>query len=155
MGQNHQNTKTRGLAVLALALALVACSGQTDVSDEQGVLDVAWKALEPNTSSHDRGNWEVVEVRRVTGREVAEQFEGRPASACPGPKPPDNRTIKPSVAYWYVDMKPRLVTPIPEEGTASPTAPSRIPEPFTRRVLFLIDPADGHVVARKLHCVIY
>jgi hypothetical protein len=143
------------LAIVLLAFALAACSGQAVLPTEGQVLDVAWQALEPNTSSHSRANWQVAEVRQVAGREVAEQFEGEPAPACPGPKPPANGAVRRSGIYWYVELKPRLVTPVPQEGTVSPTAPPAIPESFTRRALFLVDAAGGRVVARKLYCVIY
>ena len=149
------NVLRMGLMILVLVLALAACLGQTAPLSEQQVLDTAWEALEPNTSSHNRANWEVAEVRRVVGREVVEQFEGKPASGCPGPKPPANGTISPSGAYWYVHIKRRPATPLPREGTISPTAPSAVPEPFMYQALFLVDPADGQVVARKLYCVIY
>ena len=65
-----------------------------DLKEEQ-VLGVAWDALEPNTSSHDLGNWDVVEVSQVAGRQVAERFEGEPAPGCwSGPEPPGNGAIR-------------------------------------------------------------
>jgi hypothetical protein len=149
------NVLRMGLVIAVLALALAACSGPTEPLSEQQVLDVAWEALEPNTSSHDRANWEGAEVRHVAGREVAEQFEGRPAPGCPGPTPPANGAISPSGAYWYVHLKRRPATPVPQTGTIPPTAPPVVPEPFMYQAMFLIDPAAGQVVARKLYCVIY
>lgn len=123
---------------------------------EQQIVDIAWDALAPNTSSHSLSNWEVVEVRRVTGQEVAAQFEGKPAPGCwQGPTPPANRKINLSGTYWFVEMKPQPATPLPREGTISPTAPPAIPEPFLRQALFLIN-VDGHqITARRLFCVIY
>jgi hypothetical protein len=171
------NVLRMGLVIVVLALELAACSGPTEPLSKQvldadsealepntsshdranweQVLDAAWEALEPNTSSHDRANWEVAEVRHVVGREVAEQFEGRPAPGCPGPTPPANGAISPSGAYWYVHLKRRPATPVPQTGTIPPTAPPVVPEPFMYQAMFLIDPADGQVVARKLYCVIY
>jgi hypothetical protein len=152
------------LVIVVLALALAACSGETgllgeqqvlDAASEQQVRDTAWEALEPNTSSHNRVNWEFAEVRQVVGREVAEQFEGKPAPGCPGPTPPANGAIRPSGAYWYAHLKRRPATPLPQKGTVSPTAPPVVPEPFMYQALFLIDATDGQVVARKLYCVIY
>jgi hypothetical protein len=35
--------------------------------DQSQVIDIVWKALEPNTSSHERSNWQVVEVESVSG----------------------------------------------------------------------------------------
>ena len=144
-----------GLVIVVLALALAACSGPTGLLSEQQVLDATWEALEPNTSSHNLANWEFAEVRQVVGREVVEQFEGEPAPGCPGPTPPANGAISPSGGYWYVHLKRRPATPWPREGTISPTAPPAVPEPFMYQAMFLIDPADGQVVARKLYCVIY
>jgi hypothetical protein len=149
--------------IAGLALVLVACQllvpptpAPEGSIGEQQALDAAWNALEPNTSSHDRANWEVVEVRQVTGQEVVQEFAGEPAPGCwKGPTPPANETIDPSGTYWYVEMKPRPATPIPQKRTVSPTEPPFIPEPFTRGAQFLIDVANGQVVARKLHCVIY
>jgi hypothetical protein len=126
--------------------------------DEQKVIDIVWQALEPNTSSHDQAAWEVVEVRTVKGREVQDYFEGEPVpgSCAPGTKPPDNAAIDIDGSYWYVQMRPRLATPQPQPTEQfSPTAPPRVPEPFLYQAHFLIDPRTGHVVARKLHCVIY
>lgn len=131
-------------------------SGKKGDLKEEQVLDAAWDALEPNTSSHDRGNWDVVEVGQVTGKQVAERFEGEPAPGCwSGPEPPGNDEIQAGKTYWYVQMRPKPVTPVPQEGTPSPTAPPLIPEPFLRDAHFLIDPQGGEIVARKLICVIY
>lgn len=142
-----------GLSLVVLAFLLIACGSRTESLTEQEVLDVAWKDLEPHTSSHDRANWEVVDVRQVKGREVAETFE-REQPRCIWPTPLPNETISPSATYWYVELKPRPATPLPGEKI-SPTAPPRIPEPFVYDAFFLINPADGQVVARMLHCVIY
>lgn len=123
---------------------------------ERQIVDAVWSSLEPNTSSRDRANWEAVEVRPVTGREVVEQFEGDPAPGCwKGPTPTPNETIRPSGAYWFVTMKPRPATPVPQERTISPTEPPAVPEPFMHQALFLVDSTTGRVVARKLFCVIY
>lgn len=139
---------------LFLALGLVACGGQTSLA-EPAVADLAWQALEPNTHSHDRANWEFSDVRQVRGGEVATQFEGNPAPGCMGPEPPPNNEIGASRTYWYVLVKSRPVTPPPEQPTLSPTDPPHIPEPFLYQALFLLDITSGQVVARKLHCVIY
>lgn len=129
-------------------------SGQARL-DEGHLFDIAWQALEPNTSSHDRANWEGGEVRQVAGRDVADETDGaRPGYGCPGPAPPANARIEPSGAYWYVQLKRRPATPPPDVPTLSPTAPPLVPEPFIYQAFFLIDPG-GQVVARKLYCVIY
>jgi hypothetical protein len=124
--------------------------------DEQQVLETAWQALEPNTSSHNPANWDVVEVRQVSGQEIAEFFEGEPRSGCwMGPEPPSNGEISASGSYWYIHMQPRPATPDPQKSAPSPTAPPAIPEPFLRQAFLLIDGRDGQVIARKLFCVIY
>ncbi len=126
-----------------------------DTSQSQ-VIDIVWEALEPNTSSHERSNWQAVEVGSVTGESVAELFEGEPAPGCwSGPKPVENKEIRASKSYWYVLMIPNPATPEPFDGTPSPTAPPRIPEPFLREAHFLVDPKTGEILARKLMCVIY
>jgi hypothetical protein len=142
--------------MVVLVLALAACSSRVASVGEQTVVRAAWNALEPNTSSHSRSNWEVVDVRRVEGREVAAQFEGDPAAGCwIGPTPSDNEQVTPSARYWLVHMRPVAVTPLPQTAAPSPTAPPRIPEPFIRQAYFLVEVDSGQVVARKLHCVIY
>jgi hypothetical protein len=120
------------------------------------VVEIVWEALEPNTSSRERSNWQVVEVRSVSGESVAERFEGDPAPGCwSGPEPPENKAVRASKTYWYVLMVPTPATPEPYPGTPSPTAPPQIPEPFLREAHFLVDPRTNEIVARKLHCVIY
>jgi hypothetical protein len=137
---------------MVLVLALAACGGQA--LGRQQAQDAGWRALEPNTSSHDRANWQVVEVRQVRGQEVAYEFAGEPVSGCwSGPTPVPNGEIQPGDDYWYVAMSPRAATPLPAP-TLSPTAPPFVPEPFMYKALFLLD-GDGQVVARKLYCVIY
>jgi hypothetical protein len=153
------------LMLVALCLVLPACGGpvasptQPPAQDaasltRQQAQDAVWQALAPNTSSGDRANWQVVEVRQVKGRDVAEEFAGEPSLGCwKGPTPTPNGEIQPGGDYWYVEMSPKPATPLPG-ATISPTAPPFIPEPFLRQALFLID-LEGNVVARKLLCVIY
>ena len=144
-----------GYVVAVLAVGLVACASETVTLSEPQVRDLAWQSLEPNTSSHNQANWEFIEVKQVIGREVAEQFEGEPAPGCwQGPPAVPNEKVNPSGTYWYVHLKPRQVTPLPEP-TISPTAPPNVPEPFMHQAFFLLDAADGRVVARKISCVIY
>jgi len=125
---------------------------------EQQVLDIAWQALDPNTSSHSRTAWEVIIVKTVTGWEVPDRFKGEPApgGCAPGPTPPGNASIALLGNYWYVEMQRRPATPQPQpSGQFSPTAPPIIPEPFVYQANFLIDANTGQVTARKLFCVIY
>jgi hypothetical protein len=137
------------LAVLTLA----ACAGSLGTVTRDQALDNAWRDLEPHTSSHDLDNWEVIEAKKVTGREVAEVFE-RDQPRCVWPTPQPNEEVESATTYWYVEMKPRPATPLPGEKL-SPTAPPRVPEPFVYDAFFLVDPSSGEVVARMLHCVIY
>lgn len=123
---------------------------------ESQVLDIVWEALEPNTSSHNRSNWQMQKVQFVPGESVTERFKGEPAPGCwSGPEPAENKDISPTKIYWYVLMVPSPATPEPFYGTPSPTAPPLIPEPFLREAHFLVDSKTGEVVARKLICVIY
>ena len=120
--------------------------------DRDGAGDVAWEALEPNTTSHDRANWAVVAVRQVSGREVAEEFEGWTFGLCRGPAPPPNGDISSTGRYWFVEMKPLPATP--GRPPLSPTDVPSVPEPFMPRALLLIDDS-GQVIARMLACVVY
>lgn len=142
------------LLVVLAALSLVACDGRAVVSEPE-IADLAWQALEPNTHSHDRTNWEVADIRQTKGGEVAAEFEGEPAPGCLGPEPPPNSDIEASRTYGYVHFTRRPATPPPEEPTLSPTAPPNVPEPFMVQAFFLIDITERQVVARKLYCVIY
>lgn len=160
------------LAVVALALCACA-AGTPDVTPAPGsdteegtgeaasvlsqeqVRDLAWQALNPNTSSHDPANWEVIELRQVKGREMAGEFEGQPAYGCPGPTPSPNALFAASKTYWFVQFQKRPATPPAGATPLSPTAPPNVPEPFIYQAFFLVDPGSGEVVARRLLCVIY
>jgi hypothetical protein len=160
---NQRHRPWAALLVVALAgTALVAaCSSPPSPAvspglDRERVLEATWSSLEPNTSSGDRANWEVVEVRQVTGAEFVEQFVGEPAPGCwKGPTPVPNEVIHPTQTYWFVQYRPRPATPVPQERTISPTEPPAVPEPFMYQALFLVDAHTGRVVTRKLFCVIY
>lgn len=146
------------ILLACLALALTACSTAVVHLDDQQAIDLAWQALEPNTSSHNFSAWETIEVRSVVGREVQIQFEGEPVpgGCVPGPNPPDNGTITPDISYWYVQLRPRRATPLPQPTEQfSPTAPPHIPEPFVYEAQVLINSTTGQIIARKIYCVIY
>jgi len=141
-----------------LVLILAACSTTTVSLDDQQAIDVAWQALEPNTSSHNFSAWETVEVRSVASREAQDIFDGAPVpgGCVSGPTPPDNATISPDTTYWYVQLRPRRATPLPQPTEQfSPTAPPSIPEPFLYEAHMLINSTTGQITARKLYCVIY
>ena len=156
--------------IIMMILMLISCSifpsadgesqeadqGDTSELSQLQVLDIVWQALEPNTASHDRSNWQVIEAETVSGGSLAGRFEGEPAPGCwSGPEPPENEDVISSKNYWYILMAPSPATPEPFDGTPSPTAPPQIPEPFLREAHFLVDPKSGEVIARKLLCVIY
>lgn len=144
------------LALVILGLVVAACATQQSTLSQDQATDAAWQAFKPNTSSRDRANWEVAEVRQVLGQDVSELFEGEPAPGCwVGPTPPPNQEIRPSDTYWYVHMKARPATPPPPTGTVPATAPPVIPEAHVRAAELLLDLADGQVVARRIACVIY
>ena len=153
------NTLSRFIfAAGCLTLALAACSTTTGSLSKQQLVDIAWQALEPNTTSHDQAAWQVVSVRPVTGREIRDQFAGKSVSSgcVPGPKPPENATLALDSTYWYVQFRPRAATPKPQPTERySPTAPPHVPEPFVVEARFLVDAKTGQVAARKLLCVIY
>ena len=146
------------IAVVGLTLALTACSTKTAVLGKQQVVDIVWRALEPNTSSHTQAAWEVVRVQSVTGQDIQDLFKGPPVpgSCVPGPTPPENAPLALDSAYWYVQMRPRQVTPRPQPTEQySPTAPPDVPEPFVYEARFIVDARTGRIAARKLMCVIY
>jgi hypothetical protein len=146
------------MTCLTMALTLAACFAKAVPLSQQQIVNIAWKALEPNTSSHNQSAWEIVDMQSVTGQEVQARFEGEPVPGrcAPGPTPPGNATIILDSSYWYVQMKPHSATPQAQAtGQFSPTAPPNIPEPFVYQADFLVDASTGQIVARKLHCVIY
>jgi hypothetical protein len=143
-----------GWVAVVVVLVLGACGGPSFSITQQEARDAAWQALAPNTSSGDRANWQVIQVRQVKGREVMEEFAREPSLGCwKGPTPMPNAEIRPGNDYWYVEMSPVPTTPL-AGPTLSPTAPPFVPEPFLRQALFLLD-AGGQVVARKLYCIVY
>jgi hypothetical protein len=138
-------------------LALTACSVTAPSLTEAQAAALAWQALDARTSSHSLSNWEVLELRRVTGQEIAATFEGKPDAGCVlGPAAPANGAIARQDTYWYIHLAPRPATPLPQAATPrSPTAPPSVPEPFLYQAHFLINLTTGEIVARKLYCVIY
>lgn len=143
--------------LLGLAALLAGCGLHGAPGSELSAGDVekiAWEALEPNTSSHDRSNWKVVEVQSVQGAQVAEEFDAWVFYGyCPGPEPPRNQTVDPGQTYWLARFEALRATPA--VTPLSPTAPPAIPEPFLYQAGFLIHPGTGQVLARYYHCVIY
>ena len=154
----YPSSSLASLACLVLIAAISACSTNVAPLGEQQVIDIAWEALEPNTSSHDRAAWELIGADLVAGREVRDLFEGEPVPGrcAPGPAPPANARIARDGSYWHVRMEPRTATPRPRPTEYySPTAPPSVPEPFVYEANILIEAGTGQVVARRLYCVIY
>ncbi len=147
---------------IVLISLLVACGRATATSTPEAgpprlhwtqAEDLAWQALEPNSASHDRANWAVVEARQVLGASVAEEFEDWIFDgACGGPAPQPNRSVDPTETYWYVVMEPQPATP--SGPPPVPKGPSKVPEPSIARALFLLD-EYGQVIARALTCIVY
>jgi len=101
---------------------------------------------EPNTSSHDRSNWKVVEVQSVQGAQVAEEFDAWVFYGyCPGPEPPRNQTVDPGQTYWLARFEALRATPA--VTPLSPTAPPAIPEPFLYQAGFFDPPGHSQVLA--------
>ena len=149
------NNRMTLISMICLCLFITACAPQVDSIGEQEAANIAWQAFEPNTSSHNRAAWEIVDARLVVGKDIQDQFEGEPGG-CPGPPPPDNATIAGDASFWFVQFKRRPATPLPEPTEQySPTSPPLVPEPFVYEAYFLLEAATGEIVARKIYCVIY
>jgi len=147
-------TQIRSLVSLCL-LILSSCINQSPRMGQDQAVDIAWDALQPNTTSGKPDNWEVKEARRVTGREVVGEFTDARFINCPGPLPPENKAIKASSEYWYIKVSPSPATAEPQGEEIYTTNPPLIPEPFISEVLMLIDVFSGQVVARKFTCLAY
>jgi len=130
----------------------VACTNQYQHLGQQQALEIAWKALDPNTISHDTGIWEINEVKKVEGGEVVSEFSMPTRENCPGPKPPDNQPIKVSSEYWYIKVLPHPDELRSQKDTAAPNTMAIAPEPNIKTAVFLIDMYSGEVIARKLTC---
>lgn len=144
---------------LLMLTVSVACTSHAVELDEERAAELAWQALQPNTSSRNRAAWQITLIEQVSGTDTTEQFSSEAAAGgcVPGPAVPANQEINPQATYWHVQFQPLPATPLsPEEGEMmSATAPPRIPEPFLYRADLLLEAESGKVVARRLYCVIY
>ncbi len=138
-----------------LSLNLTSCINPSPRIGYDQLIDITWKALQPNTTSGNPDNWEVGEARRVIGREVVNEFVEARFINCPGPLPPENKAIKASSEYWYIRVVPASATVVPEGTETSQIDPTQSPEPLISEVLMLIDAYSGQVVARKFTCRVY
>jgi hypothetical protein len=141
------------LSLLAFTNLLIACNTQYERLGQQQALSIAWKTLEPNTSSHDINGWEVDEARKVVGGEVVNEFSIPAKENCPGPRPPENQPIKATSEYWYIKVLPVLPDANPQDDTGSPSPLPANHEPNIQTAIFLIDIYNGDVIARKLTCL--
>ncbi len=145
-----------------LLLALAACGPRPTRLGQDQVRDIAWRALEPNTATQSRSNWELRQAQKVSGREVVDQFTIFGARRCPGPIPPENLAIRASGEYWYIQAVPKKRAVESENGLIGApndaalldgiTPDATEPEPILQEATFLIDPFSGQVVARKFTC---
>lgn len=151
------------LYTAGLLLALAACAPRPTRLGQDQVRDIAWRALEPNTATQSRSNWELRQAQKVNGREVVDQFTAFGTRKCPGPIPPENLAIRASGEYWYIQAVPKnraadsgnepdnaalMNSATPDGATPGATEP----EPILQEATFLIDPFSGQVVARKFYC---
>jgi hypothetical protein len=146
-----------GYVFILFTFGLVACDYGKAVPNEQQIRDIAWEALDPYTISHSRDAWEVIEIKKVFGHDISEQFKDEYYYGCMTTTTlvPENQ-INLSKLYWYVHMEPRPATSLPPklkepESTGNPRI---IPEPSLSNALFLIDPDDGQVLVRRLGCAV-
>ena len=139
--------------LLNVAIIITACNNQTQRIGSQKALEITWKLLEPNTSSHNIDEWKVDEARKVAGGEIVNEFAIPPRENCPGPKPPDNQPIKATSEYWFIKLLPDPEPGQTQDDTNTASPPPIITEPNFKAALFLIDIYSGDVVARKLICV--
>jgi hypothetical protein len=140
------------LLLLLIASTVAACTHQNEHLGQQQALEIAWKALDPNTLSHDIESWEINEARKVAGGEIVSEFSIPTKENCPGPRAPDNQPIKVSTEYWYIKVLPHPQVWRPQKDTAAPSSMPIVPEPNIKSAIFLIDIYNGEVVARKLSC---
>lgn len=141
-----------GLFAALLISGLASCANPSGRLKQDAVLDIAWENLSPYTSSQNRLNWEIVEARRLAGREVVQLFSNTGLRRCPGPIPPENQAIRASSEYWYVKVVPSHLIANGQSNRPGSNSNDPIPEPIIREASFLIEPFSGDVVARKLYC---
>lgn len=146
--------KTASLIIIFMFLNSACMEARKEMGQQQA-LTLVWEDLEPHTNTKNREKWEIREVSKVYGRDVVPIFVDARFNQCPGPLPPENQAIKPSTQYWFIHTMPHPATPLPLEGTNSPTAPPLIPEPFLREAYYLVDPISYEIIARKFVCVVY
>ena len=132
---------------------LAGCVKHNKTLGQQDAIEVAWKALDPHTISHNRQDWEIHEASIVYGKDIVRVFtNNHTIKECPGPGIPENQPIKNSSQYWYIRVlpHPEVNRPLPSPNSA--TLVPIIPEPSYLEAAFLIDIYDGDIVAQNLIC---
>ncbi len=144
------------LLFVPLLFSLAACNSRPSRLTQGQVIDLAWKALEPYTSSQRRENWDILQAEKVTGLQVVDQFGDVVHRKCPGPALAENQAIHASGEYWYIKVAPKHLIedkPKPNSNSKVGSAPEGlIPEPILQEATFLIDPFSGQVVAQTFNC---
>lgn len=143
-------TIKRLLLFSIVLFSLAACNRHPARLTQSQVIDIAWKALEPNTSSQNRSNWDILQAEKVTGLQVVDQFGDAGYLKCPGPAMPENLAIRASTEYWYIKAVPVHLLEGSQKASNAPDG--LVPEPILQEATFLIDPFSGQVVARKFFC---
>ena len=140
-----------------IILALVGCTSVIYYPNEQQVGNIAWQALDPFTLSHNRNDWEIIEIKKVVGSDIIELFNYKGYYGCQTAAylVPENG-VDPNKVYWFVHMEPQKVTPLPSKlkepiGTGNPQWG---PDQGLFNALFLIDPKNGQVLVRRLDCLV-
>jgi hypothetical protein len=139
--------------LLVISVFQVACSSQNQRLGQKQALQIAWKALDQNSSSLDLESWEIDEARKVVGGEVVSEFSIPSKENCPGPRSPENQPIKVSSEYWYIKVLPQSQVLPTQKDTAAPSSMPIVPEPSIQSAIYLIDMYNGDVIARKITCL--
>jgi len=131
---------------------LAGCIENEKSINQQEALEFVWQALDPNTMSHNREDWEIHAADRVYGKDVVSEFAAIHRVNCPGPSIPENKPIKITAEYWYIKVVPHPEALRRQQGTSSPELVPVVPEPNIEEAVFLIDLFNGDVIARKILC---
>lgn len=145
----------RHLLLLIAPFLLASCIKQLPAVNRQQAIDIAWVTLEPNTDTHLRKNWEILDAKKVQGGEVVSEFISTRMSQCPGRMVPENLPIKVSSEYWYIKVSPNEEISQPITDSPSTSTQTAILENQISEAMFLIDSFGGSVVAQKLICQAY
>ena len=138
--------------IIVFIATLTACQPRSANLGQQEALNIAWKNLEPNTSSHNRDYWEIHDARKVYGKDIVKEFTSTHPARCQGPEFPENMPIKISSEYWYIKVAPHPEVRVKVLETSQPKYVQVVPEPNILDATFLIDMYDGEVIAQTMTC---